>query len=127
MPSCDRSPAFPFYVKDWLSDPRVTVMPYSVKGRYVDILCWMWAYSDEGCQIPVKMAVRLVGRTAVDYLVDNGILVRFSSEDEELLFSNRLSAEAQKHTSRKEQAARAGKRSQAVQKAMRTAVERPLN
>jgi uncharacterized protein YdaU (DUF1376 family) len=42
----NKPPAFQFYVKDWLSDMNVRLMPLEVKGAYIELLsvCWNEGY-----------------------------------------------------------------------------------
>lgn len=38
----NKSPAFQFYPKDWLSDANVRVMTHEQRGIYIDLLCHCW-------------------------------------------------------------------------------------
>ena len=38
----DKSPAFQFYPKDWLTDPDVVCMNFAQKGAYITLLCYCW-------------------------------------------------------------------------------------
>ncbi len=55
----DKSPAFQFYPKDWLSDSNVIAMPPHVEGCYVRLMCMCWI---EG-SIPVDFYHLLKGGT----------------------------------------------------------------
>ena len=37
-----KSPAFPFYAKDWLADDKRTEMSAAQRGIYVDLLAYQW-------------------------------------------------------------------------------------
>lgn len=41
MPA-EASPAFQFYVRDWLGDARVRAMTHEARGVYMDLLCYCW-------------------------------------------------------------------------------------
>lgn len=43
-----KSPAFQFYVKDWLSDPQLRLASPSTKGIWIDLLCYMWSAPEKG-------------------------------------------------------------------------------
>ena len=43
-----KSPAFQFYVKDWLTDTRLIFASKSTKGIWIDILCLMWISEIKG-------------------------------------------------------------------------------
>jgi uncharacterized protein YdaU (DUF1376 family) len=57
--SKEKSPAFQFYPRDWLSDPNVASMSYEQEGWYIHLVCHCWL---EG-RIPAdpNAALRLVG------------------------------------------------------------------
>ena len=40
--STTKSPAFPFYAKDWLADDKRTEMSAAQRGVYVDLLAYQW-------------------------------------------------------------------------------------
>lgn len=40
----ERSPAFQFYPKDWLSDSNVRAMTVDAKGTYIELLCLYWLH-----------------------------------------------------------------------------------
>ena len=107
MGTTDRAPAFPFYAKDWLADPKVLSMSFDHKGRYIHLLASMWEYSTAGCHMPYAVAVKLVGRKFVDVaLTDNLITDYEDREGRRWVFSDRMSEEAQKLKSRSEAAKR---------------------
>ncbi len=54
-----KSPAFRFYVKDWLADPAVMVMTLEQQGAYLRLLCCCW--TDGGIPDDVKVIAGLLG------------------------------------------------------------------
>ena len=40
--AAEPSPAFLFYVKDWLGDAKVRAMSNEARGVYIDLLCYCW-------------------------------------------------------------------------------------
>jgi hypothetical protein len=106
MSTQDRAPAFPFYAKDWLADPKVASMSFDHKGRYITLIASMWEFSDAGCVIPLIMAERIVGKKFCATAVSLEMLSTFERDNMVFLFSDRLSSEAQKLKSRSESARR---------------------
>lgn len=47
-----KTPYFPFYPQDWLSDPKVAQLTYEERGIYFDLLCRMWSFADGTCSLP---------------------------------------------------------------------------
>lgn len=45
-----KSPAFQFYVNDWLSSPKIMLMTPAEEGAYIRLLCYAW--SDPDCSLP---------------------------------------------------------------------------
>jgi uncharacterized protein YdaU (DUF1376 family) len=45
-----KPPAFPFYVKDWLSSPKINLMTPAEEGAYIRLLCYAW--EDQDCSLP---------------------------------------------------------------------------
>jgi uncharacterized protein YdaU (DUF1376 family) len=41
--AAEPSPAFSFYVRDWLGDAKVRAMTYEARGVYIDLLAYCWA------------------------------------------------------------------------------------
>ena len=41
-----KSPAFQFYVKDWLASTKVRLMSHAERGAYMDLLCHTWNEDD---------------------------------------------------------------------------------
>lgn len=54
-----RSPAFQFYPKDFLTDMRVVLMSHEVRGMYITLLCHDWLQDG----IPAESAAALCGMT----------------------------------------------------------------
>jgi len=42
MAKQNKSPAFQFYPKDWLSDERIAAMTNEERGEYINLLCYDW-------------------------------------------------------------------------------------
>ena len=106
MSTQDRAPAFPFYAKDWLADPKVRALSWADKGRYIDLLASMWEHNDSGCSIPRVTAEAIFGSVFISKVCDlpSRLLESYEVEGEVWVFSNRLSQEAQKCRSRSEAA-----------------------
>lgn len=103
MSTQDRAPAFPFYAKDWLADPKCRALSWASKGRYIDLLASMWEHGRAGCQIPRKTAEGLYGKAFVAEIADGPSAVLIAYADDEgvmWVFSDRLSQEAQRVASR---------------------------
>ena len=43
-----KSPAFQFYVKDWLSDPELQKAHPTTRGVWINLLCYMWDAPERG-------------------------------------------------------------------------------
>ena len=43
-----KAPAFQFYARDWLCDPELSQVSHTVKGVWIDMLCWMWLADERG-------------------------------------------------------------------------------
>jgi hypothetical protein len=43
-----KAPSFPFYVKDWLTDPELQACSASTRGIWINALCFMWQASQRG-------------------------------------------------------------------------------
>ncbi len=118
MGSEDRSPAFPFYAKVWLSDAKVRSLSNANRGKYIDLLCTMWEYSEAGCYLPRSMAEKIWGKAFIRSIADeqNSPLTCEDMDGQEHIFSGRLLEESQKHRSRREAAKRAADTRWAKQK-----------
>lgn len=46
----NKSPAFQFYAKDWLSSPKIALMPPQYEGAYIRLLAYCWDSGD--CSLP---------------------------------------------------------------------------
>lgn len=63
-----KAPAFPFYVKDWLSDSQLKMAAHSTKGIWADMLCFMWDAPERGqLSGTVLQLQRMVGATVQDF------------------------------------------------------------
>ena len=59
MMSKDKSPAFQFYPKDWLSDARVRAMGREARGVYIDLLALYW--NEGGLPSDTEQLARIAG------------------------------------------------------------------
>lgn len=102
MSSQDRSPAFPFFAKDYLSDAKLMGLTWAGQGKYWHLLASMWVYSDSGCYLPRRIAEKLYGKKSVaTFVAGKDPLLDVEEWDGEVcLFSHRLLEEAQKLQSR---------------------------
>lgn len=55
----EKSPAFQFYPRDWLSDPNVSNLSYEQEGWYIHLICYCWL--DGHIPEEPEKALRLVG------------------------------------------------------------------
>lgn len=63
-----KSPAFQFYVKDWLSDPQLKMASHSTKGIWTDLLCYMWDAPVRGELTGTREQIqRLLGAKDADF------------------------------------------------------------
>lgn len=112
-----------FYVKDWLSEPRIQALmaerKWEVLGVYITILFLMWIHSDDQCWLPAKTARSIIGGTLYNTLVrgDDPLLdlckavdnpTRFSTMD--YVFSKRLQQDATELRQRREQCSESGRK-----------------
>jgi hypothetical protein len=98
MSTQDRAPAFQFYAKDWLAEPKVRGLSWDNRGRYIDLLASMWTFSDDHFRIPRATAERMYGRRFVALIADGPHALVISEEYEGLVWlsSMRLYEEALK-------------------------------
>jgi hypothetical protein len=63
-----KNPAFQFYVKDWLTDPALCMASHTVKGIWIDFLCYMWLAPVRGKLTgTVSQLQKLVGASKDDF------------------------------------------------------------
>lgn len=63
-----KAPAFPFYVKDWLSDSQLKMASHAAKGVWIDMLCFMWDAPERGQLSGTSLQLqRMVGATVQDF------------------------------------------------------------
>jgi len=106
----DKSPAFQFYPKDYLTDPKVVMMSPDQRGGYMHLLAYMWLEPE--CKLPDDddVLINLSG------LLKGGLSVvkQCFKKDGNFLFSKRLSKEKEKQKEWKEKSSRGGKMSAKV-------------
>lgn len=49
--SSNKSPAFQFYVRDWISDPEITLMEWDARAMHLHLMCIAWI-QDDACALP---------------------------------------------------------------------------
>ena len=107
----NKSPAFQFYVKDFLTDDKVVVMNMEARGVYITLLCFCWnnnglTNDQEGlkemCGNPVNWE-KIWGKVGKCFYVKG-----------EKLFNKRLDKEAMKQKKWKEKSSKGGKESAKV-------------
>lgn len=77
-----KSPAFQFYVRDWLSDPQLGMASHQTKGIWIDLLCYMWESPERGIVSgSVQELCRMIGVTEVEFnqFVDEAKRLDFAS------------------------------------------------
>ena len=112
----DKSPAFQFYPKDWLSDLNVVRMTLEEQGAYMRLLCHQWL---EG-QLPANTSelARVVGVSSSRFArMWRSIAPCFALSDDGATLSNgRLEVERSKQADWREKSRAGGKRSAAKRK-----------
>lgn len=59
-----KAPAFQFYVRDWLSDPQLSMASFKTKGMWIDLLCFMWEAPERGKLVGSYQQIgKLIGAT----------------------------------------------------------------
>ena len=56
-----KQPYMPFYVNDWLSSPRVTVMTPEQRGGYIQLMAYCWASGDASLPDDDEVLAKLSG------------------------------------------------------------------
>jgi len=83
--AAEKSPAFQFYPKDFLSDPNVISMRMAERGAYITLLCLCWmeqvlpADPDELarlCKIPRSIFAAMWPNLSRCFILQNGTLVQ---------------------------------------------------
>ena len=109
----EKSPAFQFYPRDFLSDEKQAVMTNAESGAYMRLLCHCWL---EG-SIPNDQdrLARLVGTSPEDFAgLWPNLEPCFQSNGNGRLVNPRIEVERKKQEHRRKQARKAGKRSAEV-------------
>lgn len=77
-----KSPAFQFYVKDWLTDPQLRMATHKSKGIWIDLLAYMWCAPSRGEITGTEdQIVKMIG-------INNGDFQEFISEVKTLKFAD---------------------------------------
>lgn len=77
-----KSPAFQFYVRDWLSDPQLKMASHQSKGIWIDLLCYMWEAPERGSITgTIQEFCRMLGTTDPEF-------IRFLDEAKRLKFAS---------------------------------------
>lgn len=125
----ERSPAFQFYPRDFLSSDSVSLMTGEQIGAYVLLLCHAWLRPEGLPAAPSSLAKLARMSTArFERAVWPAIRCCFVQTDRGHWVNVRLEAERQKQAEFREAASRAGKRSaERRANARSTPVQRPFN
>ena len=107
MSQQDRSPAFQFYPKDFLSDPNVMMMTNAQVGAYIKLLCVCWQ-QDTLPNDDETLAI-LVGESRTWWKKFGGLIKACFRVRSRKLIHPRLHNEKQKQKKRREQAQRGAK------------------
>lgn len=82
--SKEKSPAFQFYPRDWLSDPNITELSYEQEGWYIHLICYCWLEGD----IPEDPAsvLRILGIRShdIDELEECELLARLNKRNDDI-------------------------------------------
>lgn len=106
----ERSPAFQFYPKDWLSSKRVRMMSRADRGSFIDMLAYCW--DSEDCALTIDELAFASG-LGDHFVVEGGKLAEMFIPHPTIdgKFTNaRLLAERKKQDDWKEKCSKGGKR-----------------
>jgi uncharacterized protein YdaU (DUF1376 family) len=107
-----KSPAFQFYVQDYLASSRVAEMTLEEEGVYIRLLCYCWSVGS----IPAdpERCAKLAGKGCSIETATN-VQRSFNEHptDAQRLVHDRLELERERQQTRREQASEAGKKSAA--------------
>ncbi len=122
----EKSPAFQFYPKDWLSDQNVMLMDNEARGIYIHLLCYCWLNGS----IPNDV-IQLAQLVNTDEVSFNGcwdsVGTCFQLNGNGRLTNRRLDKEKAKQETRRTSASEAGKASVKARKAKRIEQLRTVN
>jgi len=107
--SKNKSPAFQFYPKDWLSDVRVRSMTPAQRGYYIDLLAYMWLEPEAQLPNDDELLAGLLHCSADDLRVVKGCLAIGSK----VVTQKRLQAERDKQREWREKSKLGGLKSAA--------------
>lgn len=100
-------PYFPFYPRDWLSDPKVTRLPLEARGAYIHLLASMWEQGDDDCGLPDddRELARILGVSVKSWKKCRSNLVEVLRFGSGRVTNTRLQREHQKAVSKSRKAA----------------------
>lgn len=105
----EKSPAFQFYPKDFLTDERVRLMSHTERGIYVTLLCFCWLEQSLPAQ-PSQLALLVnVKASQFQRMWDDGTMAACFYESNGRLFHKRLDAEREKQEAFRRRASDGGK------------------
>lgn len=126
----EKSPAFQFYPKDWLSSWRVQSMTPEQRGGYIQLLCHAWLQNPQGT-LPddPEILAQMSGLNDRWTTVGQSLIDMFDQSENHpgRLEHSRLQKELARHQKRKSDASRAGKLSAQARLQSPTNVQRPLD
>jgi uncharacterized protein YdaU (DUF1376 family) len=105
----EKSPAFQFYPKDWLSDVKVMSMTPAQRGIYIQLLCFMWLEDD--CSLP--SSTEFLSTLTNGLQPDIEVVKKCFYEDGGRLHQKRLCKEKKKQEEYRQKASIGGKNSAA--------------
>ena len=125
----DKSPAFQFYPKDFLTDEAVVLMSNEQIGAYIVLLCRAWL-SPEGLPSSLDDLARLVKVTPSRFGgIWAGISCKFQQHEDGRWFNHRLEKIRKEQTAHRAERSESGKRGAAKMWASRShgsAIQQPL-
>lgn len=104
----NKTPSFPFYPKDWLTDLKVKTLTFEEQAVYFNMLCYSWL-DDLPCDI--ESVSRLIGYFNEQVLAK--IITKFFEEKNGLLFNKRLEKVKQELVEFRQKKSEAGKKGNA--------------
>lgn len=118
-----KSPAFQFYVNDWLGSTDVSLMTPAEEGGYIHLLCYAWKV--ETCSLPDNDEVlSKLSRLGDEWFAGAGAKIKACFRiSNGKIYHTRLIAERQKQHKWNEKTSRGGQHSAAKKKYLREKVE----
>src|SRR4030095_3596168 len=106
----EKTPAFQFYPKDWLTDDKVQAMSLSERGLYITLLCHAWLHGSLPGTESALVRITNVRKTVFNRLWNGTLKSCFISSATGHLHNPRLERERQKQAVFRELRAQAGRR-----------------